>query len=337
MPDQSALSAEHLSLLAKGKNLLAFSAGIDSSALFFMLIEHHIHFDIALVNYATRVKSDHEEVHAISLAKRYSLRAHTVKAPQWKSDFEANARTYRYDFFESLIAVHGYDTLITAHQLNDQLEWFLMRLCRGAGVSELAGIDPVSTRLIKPDRNYTLIRPLLSCTKKELLEYLQSHHYPYFIDESNQDTSYERNRFRKLFGDPLLAQYSQGIARSFEYLRHDKELCQEKFRSLFAKEELMVVGLDGDAYKSKAADLCLKELGYLLSARQREEIELHDEVVIGGRWAVVYQDNRLYIAPYITSAMPKFFKELCRVYKLPSKIRPYCYLARIDPGQIMER
>ena len=48
--------------LKNKKNLLAFSAGVDSSALFFLLLEHGIKFDIALVNYGTRETSDKEEI-----------------------------------------------------------------------------------------------------------------------------------------------------------------------------------------------------------------------------------------------------------------------------------
>ncbi|MEA3419955.1 MAG: tRNA lysidine(34) synthetase TilS [Campylobacterota bacterium] len=317
------------------KSLLAFSAGIDSSALFFLLLENNIPFDIALVDYGTRDNSDKEEAHAKALAKKYHLTCHTTKAPEFKSHFEANARKFRYDFFESLIAEYRYDTLITAHQLNDQLEWFLMRLTKGAGLSELIGLEPVSRRTVNPDLRYTLIRPLLQHTKEELIDYLESNKYPYFIDESNQDTAYERNRFRKLFSDPLLAQYSEGIARSFRYLGKEKKMLQSGFELIFSRKELRVLQLDTPKLKAKAADLTLKELGYLLSADQRKEIEKHYSIVIGGKWAIIYQDHRLYIAPFLTTSMPKEFKELCRISNLPIKIRPYCYEQGIEPREVM--
>jgi tRNA(Ile)-lysidine synthase len=170
------------------KNLLAFSAGVDSSALFFLLLENDIKFDIAIVNYGTREESDTEEAHAKALAKEHKLFCHSIKAPVFHSHFEKQARDFRYEFFESLITIEGYDTLITAHQLNDQLEWLLMRLSKGAGLSELLGLEPVTHK-----RDYALIRPLLAYSKEELLRYLQSNKYPYFVDESNVDESYERH------------------------------------------------------------------------------------------------------------------------------------------------
>ncbi len=312
-------------LLKSGKNLLAFSAGIDSSALFFMLIENKIPFDIALVNYRTRVNSNKEEAHGKALAKKYGIRCFTVTAPEFKSHFEKQAREFRYTFFEALIKKHGYDTLLTGHQLNDQLEWLLMRLAKGAGVSELLGLEPVSKR-----EYYTLIRPLLSYSKEELLSYLQGNDYPYFVDTSNTDERHERNKFRKRFSDTLISEYKEGIRRSFDYLRKDKEILESEFETRYATKKLRIIQLHNIQAKTKAADLSLKKLGYLLSAAQRQEIEREESLVIGGEWAIELHGTLLYIAPYIDTVMPKAFKEVYRIARIPPKIRPYCYEEGID-------
>jgi len=318
------------SCLKGKKNLLAFSAGVDSSALFFLLLEHGIKFDIALVNYGTRETSDKEEINAKALAKKHKLYCHSIKAPSFHSHFEKQARDFRYQFFESLITIEGYDTLITAHQLNDQLEWLLMRLTKGAGLSELIGLEKVSQR-----EKYTLVRPLLAYTKEELQTYLQNNGHPYFIDESNRDEKYERNLFRKQFADPLMKEYKEGIKRSFDYLREDKKQLEANFETLFVHKELRIIKLHTPASKTRAADLALKELGYLLSASQRQEIENEVSLVIGGKWAVELQDNLLYIAPYTTTDMPKKFKEVCRTNAIPTKIRPYLYQENIDPRSLI--
>ena len=322
MTFNNSLLTAHCSLK---KNLLAFSAGVDSSALFFLLIEHNIPFDIALVNYGTRENSDKEEAHAQALADTYNLTCHSIKAPKFTSHFEKNARDFRYTFFETLIKEHAYDTLLTAHQLNDQLEWLLMRLTKGAGTSELIGLEPISQR-----NGYVLIRPLLEHSKEELLNYLQSNDHPYFVDESNSDEKYERNKFRKQFADPLMAKYKEGIKRSFDYLRRDKESFEKDFEVVYTQKELRVIKLHALSAKVKAADLALKELGYLLSASQRQEIEKEQSLVIGGKWAVEIQNDILYIAPYSTINMPKEFKEKYRVKKIPTKIRPYIFKENIN-------
>ncbi len=318
-----------LSHLKGKKNLLAFSAGVDSSALFFLLLENDIKFDIAIVNYGTREESDTEEAHAKTLAKKHKLFCHSIKAPVFHSHFEQQARDFRYEFFESLITIEGYDNLITAHQLNDQLEWMLMRLSKGAGLCELLGLEPVTKK-----RHYALIRPLLSYSKEELLAYLQANGYPYFVDQSNADESYERNKFRKQFSDALIAEYKDGIQRSMEYLRKDKEVLESGFETFYSNKLLYIVKLHTPTAKVKAADITLKKLGYLLSAKQRQEIEKESSLVIGGAWSIILQDDLLFIAPYLTADMPKKFKELCRVLNVPAKIRPYLFKEHIDPSEL---
>ena len=56
------------SRIKNSKNLLAFSGGVDSSALFFLLLNHKIDFDIAIVNYNTRDQSKDEIAYALNLA-----------------------------------------------------------------------------------------------------------------------------------------------------------------------------------------------------------------------------------------------------------------------------
>jgi len=314
-----------VSHLQQKKNLLAFSSGVDSSALFFLLLENNIPFDIAIVNYGTRDASDKEEAHAKALAKQYHLTCYSIKAPTFNSHFEKQARDFRYDFFTSLIEKEHYDNLLTAHQLNDQLEWLLIRLTKGAGISELLGLQVVTKR-----ESYTLVRPLLEYSKEELLTYLEQHAHPYFVDESNNDEKYERNLFRKQFADPLIATYKEGIQRSFSYLRKDKAILEKDFETIYAQKDLRVIKLHRPSAKVKAADLTLKSLGYVLSAAQRQELDKKESIVIGGAWAVERQNDRLYISPYFTTDMPKKVKETFRIHKIPVKVRAYCFTQTID-------
>ena len=315
-----------VSPLTHRKNLLAFSAGVDSSALFFLLLENNIKFDIAIVDYGIREQSKAEVSHAKKLSREHKLFCHSIKAPHFRSHFEKQARNFRYEFFDSLVTIEGYDNIITAHQLNDQLEWMLMRLSKGAGLSELLGLEPLSKR-----ENYTLVRPLLSHSKDELLDYLKTNDYPYFIDQSNNDKKYERNRFRHQFSDALMVEYKEGIKRSFDYLRKDKEALENNFETIYTHKELHIIKLYTEHAKIKATDITLKKLGYLLSSSQREQIAKEENLVIGGKWAVSLHDNLLYIAPYLTTNMPKTFKEACRKANIPAKVRAYYFQEAITP------
>ena len=317
------LSNRLLSLLSGKRNLLAFSAGVDSSALFFVLIEHNIPFDIALVNYGLRQQAKEEEAYALELSKKYNLKAHILHAPKFENNFEKNARDFRYAFFDNLMS--DYDNLITAHQLNDQLEWFLMRLTKGAGVHELIGLEEVSVR-----KNYRVIRPLLQYSKEEILNYLKNNNHHYFVDQSNFEPYYERNIFREKFSNELIEKYSDGIKRSFNYLKEDKKALNSGIIELFQYKKLFIIGYQYPYQIPRAVDQYLKKLGYLLSASQREKLNSETSIVFGGEWAVEVRENRIFIAPYSTEIMPKKFKEQCRVLSVPSKIRPYLFREKIE-------
>lgn len=320
------LDKSTLDPLKNSKNLLAFSAGVDSSALFFLLLENNIPFDITLVNYGLREESSQEEAYAITLAKKYDLQIYTQKAPLFQKNFEKNARDFRYNFFDKLMQEHYYNNLLTAHQLNDQLEWLLMRLCKGAGTTELIGLESLSKR-----KEYTLIRPILHHSKDELIAYLKSNHHHYFIDQSNRDEKYERNYFRNNFSDKLIEKYKDGIQKSLTYLKEDKEYLMQGYREIFHYKKLYILEIDTPNSIVRVVDKYLKKLGYLLSSAQRAELKEENSMVIGGVWAIEIVENKIYIAPYQKVVMPKKFKETCRTLKIPAKVRSYIYNEDLDP------
>jgi len=131
-----------------------------------------------------------------------------------------------------------------------------------------------------------------------------------------------------------MLQYKEGIKRSFEYLRKDKENLEKAFETIYSEKELRVIKLHTMTAKVRAVDIALKKLGYLLSAPQRLEIKMEESLVIGGKWAIECQEDHLYIAPYLTKDMPKQFKEECRILKIPSKIRSYCFEENILLAEI---
>jgi tRNA(Ile)-lysidine synthase len=322
---QQLLLTASCSLLVDKKILLAFSGGIDSTALFFLLNEHGIKCDLAIVDYGIREQSKDEVNYAKELASIYGIKCFIAIAPQFESHFEQKARNFRYEFFEDIINKEGYEILLTAHQLNDNLEWLLMRLCKGAGINELVGLNEITKK-----KNYLLVRPLLDFTKEELLEYLKTNNHKYFIDQTNSDEGYERNYFRVNYSDKLIQKYENGIKKSFKYLNADILLLKSKYEIIFEQKELKVAKLEDLNYMTKTVDLILKELGYLMSSKQREEVQENKNVVIGGLWAIGLSNNILFIAPHRKVVLPKEFKEMCRINNIPPLVRGYIYDESID-------
>ena len=88
------------SVVKNQKNLLAFSAGVDSTALFFLLLEQNIPFNIAIVNYNIRNQSKEEVFYAKELAKKYNKEIFIFDTKiENNSNFEKQARDIRYSFF----------------------------------------------------------------------------------------------------------------------------------------------------------------------------------------------------------------------------------------------
>ncbi len=304
------------------KNLLAFSAGVDSTALFFILLENSISFDIAIVNYNLREESKQEVEYAKKLAFKYNKKIFVQETKLSKnSNFEKKARDIRYSFFEQIIKENSYETLITAHQLNDKLEWFLMQLSKGAGLVELLGFNIWEER-----ENYKIFKPLLDITKKSLEEYLNDKKHKYFIDKTNFDEEYRRNYFRKNFSNRLLEEFEDGIKKSFSYLQEDLNSLNIDTKPILATKKLTIYkSISNNNLDIRVIDKDLKKRGFLLSYAQREEIVRVKELVISAKIAISYTKNFIFIAPYIKKSMPKEFKESCRLNKIPKNIRAYIF------------
>jgi tRNA(Ile)-lysidine synthase len=323
------LSKKAIAILKEGKNLLAFSGGVDSSALFFLLMENDISFDLAIVDYRLRSESYKEVAYAKELALKYKKELFIKVAKSIKSNFEFEARKIRYSFFEELIKSKGYQNLLTAHQLNDRLEWFFMQFSKGAGTVELLGFDEIEKR-----DGFLLIRPLIDVTKDELQNYLESKKIKYFIDKTNIDEKYKRNYIRNNFSNRFLKEFKNGVIKSFEYLQNDKNRLF-KPNIIFNEKELFILeDLKDNTANIRQIDKIIKSLGYILSKKQRDEILRIKDVVISDKIAIVFSRGKIYIAPFIKIAMDKKFKEECRKKKIPPKIRPY--LLNLSLTQILQ-
>jgi tRNA(Ile)-lysidine synthase len=137
------------------------------------------------------------------------------------ANLEARAREQRYAFLTRIAAAQGCTKIATGHTLDDQAETVLMRLLRGTGADGLAGIRPV--------RDGRIIRPLIECSRAEVLAFLRAADLPFCEDSSNRDRRFLRNRIRHEVMPLLqsiqpavkrrLAAAAQSVADEMELLR----------------------------------------------------------------------------------------------------------------------
>ena len=312
--------------LINQKNLLAFSAGVDSSALFFLLLKQNISFDIAIIDYNIREQSKDEVAYAKELASKYHKKIYIYSHKEKiKSNFEAKARTIRFNFFIDIIQKHKYNNLITAHQLNDKLEWFLMQFIKGSGLNELLGMEEISK-----DDGFYKIKPLLSYSKDEILSFLNQNKIKYFQDISNENEKYHRNFIRKNFSNQLIEKYKNGISNSLKYLNTDKDSLFS-LNIIFQEKSLYIIQNNNNFnIDIRNIDKILKKLGILISSKTREEIKNNDNCVVSHKIAISKTKNHIFIAPYLQETIDKKSREKYRIQKIPKNIRAYLYNNNID-------
>ncbi|MFC2160364.1 tRNA lysidine(34) synthetase TilS [Acidobacteriota bacterium] len=180
------------------KILIAYSGGIDSTALLYLLRELQEDWPIKLalghLNHNLRQNAENEELFVRNVAKKLGLPLYVSSkdvsshAGEHKLNIEEAGRNLRYDFLKVTAQNFGFSKIATGHNMNDQAETFFMRLFRGSGLSGLSGIYPIVDDLV--------IRPLLYITREEIEAYLSLIKADFQIDESNLDNRFLRNRIR---------------------------------------------------------------------------------------------------------------------------------------------
>ena len=168
--------------------LLAVSGGIDSMVLVYLFKEANINFSIAHCNFCLRGKeSDGDAMFVENVSKKIGVDYFNKKfntnvfAKVNKLSIQMAARQLRYDWFKDLMSKKKLDFLVTAHHYNDIVETFFINISRGTGISGLTGIKKIEGNII---------RPLLSFTKDDIIDFSNKHKINYREDSSNKDEKF---------------------------------------------------------------------------------------------------------------------------------------------------
>lgn len=216
--------------------LLGLSGGADSRLLLHFLAkeckESGAPLYLAHVHHGIRgAEADRDEQFCRALATCYHLPISVCHADvpalarERGESVEAVARCVRYDFFADLMREQDIPLLVTAHNADDNLETLLLHLARGCGLSGLGGIAPV--RPFERKQGSLLVRPLLGCSKADILQACAELTLDFVTDSTNADTAYARNLVRAQILPALsrLADHpEQQVLRSCQMLREDEEL-----------------------------------------------------------------------------------------------------------------
>lgn len=191
--------------------LVALSGGADSVALLHLLRRLGYRCRAAHCNFHLRgEESVRDELFVRDLCRTWEVPLYVTHfdtreyASAHGHSVEMAARELRYTWFEDLCRENGLAHIAVAHHRDDSVETMLLNLIRGTGISGLTGIRP---------QNGKVVRPLLTLSRQDILEYLTVIGQEYVTDSTNLQDEYVRNKIRlRLL--PLMEEINPSVKES---------------------------------------------------------------------------------------------------------------------------
>lgn len=266
------LDAERLfSRLSDASGLiLAVSGGADSTALMLLVSRWRMRPPalVVSVDHGLRPASAGEARLVAENAASLGLPCRIMRAPQRQGggNLQDWARRVRYRCLAEAAAEARFDTIVTAHHLDDQAETFLMRLARGSGAYGLGAMAEEGTL-----EGLRLVRPLLGVSRARLAEIAAASGLPVSADPTNDDRRFERIRMRALL--PELAEHGltpERLAETAGRLARAANALDHYARALIGEhlhvDRFGVVGGPAAAFAAAPVEVGLRSLALILKA-----------------------------------------------------------------------
>lgn len=227
-------------MLQKGDFVVAgLSGGADSVALLEVLcrLQKKYDFNIEAVHIHHGLRGEEANADAEfskAFCQKRSVPFHLLQydiAKQAQSEgmgLEEMGRKKRYEAFYAIAGQKG--KIAVAHHQNDQAETLLLNLCRGAGLSGLSAMQPVTNRII---------RPFLFVSRKEIEAFLKQWGISYCEDSTNQMPEYARNKIRlsvlPFLENSINQKVVEHIAKTASILSEENAFLEEMAQKILQK------------------------------------------------------------------------------------------------------
>lgn len=219
---------------------LAVSGGQDSVALLRLLLDlqTHWHWTLQVVHcdHGWRPDSGQNATFVVDLCQAWGVPCRVLRADQPRRQ-EAQARQWRYGVLGQVAAASGGRWMVTGHSASDRAETLLHNLIRGSGSDGLQALD-WSRPLSLDYPQIQLVRPLLGFTRDQITEFCQRFALPIWLDSTNQDLGYARNRLRLTVFPELRRSFNPQVDRT---LAHTAEV--------LSAEVILLEDLAADLYR----------------------------------------------------------------------------------------
>lgn len=171
-----------------GRYVVAVSGGVDSMVLLDLIVKLQ-KLDLLVVHFDHGIRPDSavDCRFVAQAAKKYGLEFVYGTAQLGPRASEEQARNARYTFLRSEARKFKASAIITAHHQDDMIETALLNMIRGTGRKGLTSIASATD----------ILRPLLTVSKDQIIDYAKANKINWREDPTNEDTDYFRNYIRK--------------------------------------------------------------------------------------------------------------------------------------------
>lgn len=218
---------------------MAISGGRDSVALLHVLLKLGYQISAAHCNFMLRGEESEQETKFVQeLCEKLKIDCYVkyfntrLLQKNKKESIQVIARDLRYQWLEEKRREIGAKKIITAHQLDDQFETFMINFSRGTGLKGLTGI---------PSERGVIVRPMLSVSRKAVTQYAKKHGISFKDDSSNDSDAYLRNKIRRhiapYFKD-FNPSFDQGFLKTLGHLKQVNAFWEQAYESW--KEQIEV-------------------------------------------------------------------------------------------------
>ena len=317
-------------LSKNGKYLLALSGGPDSIALFHLLLEAGCAFDICHVDHGWRVESGEEAIKLAEIAKKYGICFHLYKIDPnelKESNLEDFCRQKRLWFFKEVYETGDFDALFMGHHADDQVETILKRIFEGSSLPHLFGMKEETVI-----HGMRVLRPLLSQSKSDIIDYLKFNRIDFFEDSTNNDPRYLRNRMRKEMVPYLEDVFGKNVRENILLLGKRIEECMHYVQNqvnaksahvysgpfgYYLQRDLLHKEVEGEAllreiFKKEKIMISRGEIAQLLQLVNNHNGQ---KGIVKSGWKVIFEREHLFILK--TPQIPQF-----EISNLPSYRSP---------------
>lgn len=179
-----------------GKFLIAVSGGVDSMLLLDVISKSNIDkssYSVVHFDHGIRDESVEDAIFVKNKCDEYGIKCFVGLSRKLKgnNNLEKLAREARWSYFENVANINGYDTVLTAHHLNDYVENYI--------IGNIRGIDIKSCIMPKLWKNNNVFRfkPfLMDLSKEQIIKEATRRKLEWKEDITNGDNHHLRNMVR---------------------------------------------------------------------------------------------------------------------------------------------